>query len=81
MCETVHSEQIEGETEELDKYLSTRTTTENNPEQQVELFSEAIQSACYRTFRNTTTRKKNNNTKTVPWWTDNLTVMRKRVNA
>jgi len=65
----------------LDKYLSTKTTTENNLEQHIEFISEEIQSACYGTFRKTTTRKKNNNKKTVPWWTDNLTIMRKRVNA
>jgi len=40
-----------------------------------------MQSACYITFRITTTRKKNNNKKNVPWCTDNLTIMRKRVNA
>jgi len=79
MWKTVHNEQIEGQTEELDKYLSTGTT-DNNLEQQIELISEAIKSACYGTFRNTTTRKKKSK-KTVPWWTDNLTIMRKRVNA
>ena len=81
MWKTVHNEQNEGGTGELDKHLSTKTTTENNLEQHIELISEAIQSACYATFLKTTTRKKNNNKKTVPWWTDNLTIIRKRVNA
>jgi len=81
MWKTVHNEQIERGTEELDRYLSSRTTTENNLEQHIELISEAIQSACYGTFHSTTSRKKNNKKKTIPWWTDNLTIMRKRVNA
>ena len=63
----------------MDKFLSTKTT-ENNLEQHIELISEATQSASYGTFRKRTTRKKNNK-KIVPWWTDNLTIMWKRVNA
>jgi len=77
MWKTIHNEQIEGGTDELDKYLSTKTTTENTLEQHIELNSEAIQSACYGTFCKTTRRKKNNNKRTVPWWTDNLTIVRK----
>jgi hypothetical protein len=81
MWKTAHNEQTEGGPDELDKYLSTRIITEYNLEQQIELISEAIQSACYGTFRYTTNRKKKNNKKTVPWWTDKLTTLRKRVNA
>jgi len=81
MWKALYYEKIEGGTEELDKYVSTRTAAENNLKQHIELISEAIQSACYGTFRNTTTREKNNNKKTVLWWTDNLTIMRRRVNA
>jgi len=68
---------FEGGTEELDKYLSTMITTEDDLEQQVDLFSEAVQSACWRTFQNTTTRKNKKNKKSVPWWTDSLSLMRK----
>jgi hypothetical protein len=64
-----------GVDEELEKFISTIITTEEDLEQNVELFTEAVQSACMRTFQNTTTRKIS--TKSVPWWTDNLTILRK----
>jgi len=70
---------INGEEEELDKYLSTKITTEEDLEQNIDLFAEAVQSACRRTFQNTTTREKTSKKKSVPWWTDNLTIMRKKV--
>jgi hypothetical protein len=38
-------------------------------------------SACRRIFQNTTTREKTSKKKSVPWWTDNLTLMRKKVNV
>jgi hypothetical protein len=65
--------------EEIDKYLSTKIT-EKDPEQNINLFAEAVQSACRRTFQNITTREKTSK-KSVPWWTDNLTLMRNKVNA
>jgi len=63
--EKANNTHFEGGTKELDKYLSTMITTENDLEQQVNLFFEAVQSACWRTFQNTITRKKNNK-KSVP---------------
>ena len=71
----------EGGVEELDRHLSTIILTENDLEQQVDKFAEAIQSACNRTFQTTNTGKKNRTKKSVPWWTESLTIMRKRVNA
>ena len=70
-----------GEAEELDKYLSTKITTEEDLEQNIDLFAEAVQSVCRRTFQNTTIWEKTSKKKSVPWWTDNLTLMRKTVNA
>jgi hypothetical protein len=69
-----------GGTEDLDKCLATRTT-ENDVEQLVDSFSKALQTSCKRSFPTTTTRRKNNFKKSVPWWTDSLNVMRKCVNA
>ena len=69
-----------GEDEELDEFIATIITLEEDLEQNVELFTEAVQSACRRTFQNSTTQK-NSKKKSVPWWTDNLTLLRKRVNA
>ena len=72
---------IGGGVKELDEYLSTIITTENVLEQHVDMFAEAKQSECRRTFQNTNTGKKNSKKKSVPWWTESLTIMRKRVNA
>jgi hypothetical protein len=66
---------------ELDRHVSTIILTENELEQQVEKFAEATQSACNRTFPTTNTGKKNRTKKSVPWWMESLTIMRKRVNA
>jgi hypothetical protein len=72
---------IKGGAEKLEKYLPTKITTEEDLEQNIDLFAEAVQSACRRTYQNTTTREKTSKKKSVPWWTDNLTVMRKKLNA
>jgi hypothetical protein len=61
--------------EELDEFISSKITTEEDLEKNVESFAEAVQSACRRSFQNTYTRKKVSNKKTFPWWTDNLTLM------
>ena len=66
MPKTANYTHIEGGIEELDKYLSTKITTEKDLEQQVNTFSEAVQSSCWRTFQITATRK-NNNKKSVRW--------------
>ena len=66
---------IEGGVEELNRYLSTIITTENDLEQHVDILAEAIQSACKRTFQNTNTGKKNSKKKSVPWWMESLTIM------
>ena len=79
MWKTTNNTHFEGGTEEIDKYLSIIIKTENDLQQQVGSFS-GVQSVCWRTIQNTTARKKKNN-KSVPWWTDSLTLMRKRVNA
>jgi hypothetical protein len=69
----------ESGTEELDKRLAVKTT-EEDLEQLVDNFSKALQTSCWRSFP-TTTRKKNNFKKSVPWWTDSLSIMWKRANA
>jgi len=51
--------------EELDKYLSTKITTEKDLEQNIDLFAKAVQSACRRTFQNITTWEKSSK-KSVP---------------
>jgi len=72
---------IGGGAEELDRYLTTMITTGNDLERQIDLFDEALQTACRRSLRNTNKGHKNGKKKTVPWWTDGLTTKRKQVNA
>jgi hypothetical protein len=67
MWKMATNKSIEGGVEELDRYLSTIITTENDLEQHVDIFAEAIQSTCKRTFQNTNTGKKNSRKKSVPW--------------
>ena len=69
-----------GGAEELDRYLTTMITG-NDLERQIDLFDEALQTACRRSLRNTNKGHKNGKKKTVPRWTDGLTTKRKQVNA
>jgi hypothetical protein len=66
--------------EELE-FIASKITREEDLEQNVESLSEAVQSACRRSFQNTSTRNKISKKKSVPWWTDYLALTRKRVNA
>jgi hypothetical protein len=71
---------IEGSFEELDRYLYTIILADNDMEHNVDKFVEAIQLACNRLFSTTNTGK-NRTKNSVLWWTESLTIMRKRVNA
>ena len=44
-------------------------------------FTEAMQTACRAAFKIINTKCKTKEKKSVPWWTDSLTIMRKRINA
>jgi hypothetical protein len=52
------------------------THTEN----QIEEFSEALRIACEQSFRTTMTARTSQKHKSVPWWTQELTEMRKTAN-
>ena len=71
----------EGSTEELDMQLSTTASVVKDLEKFVDTFTETLQSTCRRTFKTISTSNKINKMKSVPWWTANLTIMRKRINA
>jgi hypothetical protein len=71
----------EGETEALDKTLSTRGTKETDIEKSVEEFHGVLELACGSSFRTLRAKKKASTHKAVPWWTVELTIMRKRLNA
>jgi hypothetical protein len=53
---------------------------ENDTETAVDQFQEALKLACNETFKKRKATKKEKY-KSVPWWTQELTLKRKRVNA
>ena len=56
-------------------------TEETNVENLVDDFNEAITRACNKTFPIQTDSKRPLTHKSVPWWTPELTALRKRTNA
>ena len=69
-----------GSVEEIDLNLSTIASRENDLERFVETYTEALQSVCKKTSKIISTENKSKKKKSVPWWTDILTIMRKRIN-
>ena len=47
----------------------------------VDKFTETLQSARKKTFKTISTENKTKKKKSVPWWTNSLTIMRKRINS
>jgi hypothetical protein len=70
----------EQETIALDKYISSRIATTEGMEDIVNSFSDALTTACNKSFKIGKAFMKTNKHKTVPWWTEDLTITRKRVN-
>ena len=70
----------EGGLDELDETLSNRVKERTETEKIIEELQEVLKAACDKSFRRRMTRKTITN-KSVPWWTDELSVMRKRTNA
>ena len=71
----------EGGTEELDKMLCKRVTNEMDIEKSIEEFHEVVELACRKSFRTQRASRKGMPKKIVPWWREELTIMRKRLNA
>jgi hypothetical protein len=67
--------------DDLDETLSSLITVEINIEKRIDEFSEALKLACNKSFPTHGATKKVTAHKTVPWWTEDLTVLRKRTNA
>ena len=75
---------VEAGIEKLDDALCKIIQSAPNIEEIVEEFHEALDKACKSSFqqiRPTNTNKKTVQHKSVPWWTQNLTILRKNVNA
>jgi len=65
----------------MDMNLSTTVAKENDLERLVDSFTEAMQTARREAFKIINTQSKTNQKKSVPWWTDSLTITRERINA
>ena len=65
----------------LDKYISSQIANTEDMEDIVNKFSEALTTACNKSFKRGRALMKTNKYKTVPWWTEDITIARKRVNA
>ena len=70
-----------GGTEDLDKTLCTPVSDEIDIENLIEEYHEVLKLTCSKSFRTQRASKKAMSNKTVPMWTEELRVMRKRVNA
>ena len=66
---------------DLDERLYKRILTDTHTAQQIEDFSEAMRRACEQSFKTTKTPKVTQKYKSVPWWTKELTELRKTTNA
>ena len=65
----------------MGKVLCTRVTNEPDVERLVEKFYEVLEAACRRSFRSSRDTKEKSTHKTVPWWSGELTIVMKRLNA
>jgi hypothetical protein len=70
-----------GGTETLDKVLCTQVTNKPDVEGLVEEFYEVLEAACRSSFRSSRATNVKSTYKTVPWWSGELTIFRKRLNA
>ena len=61
--------------------MSNRVREYQDIEQAIDDFHEAIKTACEKTFRKSQASEKITNNRSMPWWTGELTVMRKHTNA
>jgi hypothetical protein len=65
----------------MDKLLGTRATQEPDVEKLVDEFHEVLEEACRSSFQTSRALKTKAARMTVPWWSEELTIMRKRLNA
>jgi hypothetical protein len=71
----------ERKVEGLDEHLSQRVAAAPCMKTVTEEFQEALEAACRSSFRIRNTTQKATSHKSVPWWTQNLTILREKVNA
>lgn len=66
---------------QLDNIMATMVSEQQDPEVIVNTFQTIISETCNKTFKCRSPTMKEINTKSVPWWSSELTIMRKLVNA
>jgi len=71
----------EGGIEDFDKTLCIRVFEGTDIETLIEEFHEVLMLACSKSFRTHRSSKRATSNKSVPWWTEELTIMKKRLNA
>jgi hypothetical protein len=76
----IREQRGENREEDSDERLYKRIIKDTHTEKQIEEFSEAMRIACEQTFRTTKTARTSQKHKSVPWWTQELTEMRKTTN-
>jgi type II secretory pathway component PulJ len=65
----------------LDRVLASQVKESKDLESAVDLFQEALISSWNKTFKTRWATKKTTKYKSVPWWTEEITLKRKRINA
>jgi len=75
------NEQGRGGIEGIDDHLSLKVAGAPCMETVIEEFLMALETACRISFRIMNISQKATSNKSVPWWTQNLTILRKKVNA
>lgn len=65
----------------MDKILYTRATKKPDVEKLVEEFYEVLEATYRSSFQTSRVTKTTSTCKTVPWWSEELTIMRKMLNA
>jgi len=71
----------EEDNKDLDKYISLRIANTEDMEDIDNKFSDALTTACKKSFKTGRAFTNTNRYKTVPWWTEEPTIARKRINA
>ena len=66
---------------DLEKYITSQTANRKDMEDILNKFSDTLTLVCNKSFKIVRAFMKTNKHKTVPWWTEDLTIARKRVNA
>ena len=69
------------EIEEMDTILGIRVSQEPDVEKTVDELHDVLKEACRSSFQTPRVHNMNSARKTVPWWSEELTMMRKRLNA